>query len=130
MLPEKLYESLPYLYAGAGVATLFLMPGHPMLLSLSGALLFVAGGLVWVVRSEHRRRDLDAHGRFPGLLPFWCYELLPFCYILTALMIFAWSSNPWLYPSAVIFLFIGNQLWFLRGSQRKHKNAGLSHALG
>ncbi|MCH8538304.1 MAG: hypothetical protein LAT66_11105 [Alkalimonas sp.] len=128
MLPEKLYESLPYLYAGVGVATLFMMPGHPVLTSLSGALLFVAGGLVWVIRSEHRRRDLDAQARFPGPLPFWCYELLPFGYILTALMLFAWASNPWLFPSAVIFLIIGNQLWLLRSSQRNHKNKRFSHA--
>jgi hypothetical protein len=121
MLPDKLYELLPYCYVGAGVMTVFMMPGHPVLTSLSGSLLILAGGLVWVLRSEHRRMDLNAQGRYPGPLPFWFYELLPFGYILTALMLFAWASSPLLYPSAVIFLIIGNQLWLLRSSQRKHK---------
>lgn len=124
MLPSKLYELLPYVYAVAGAMTVFMMPGHPILTSLSGAVLIVAAGLVWVLRSEHRRMDTRTRGRYAGPLPFWCYELLPFAYILTALLLFAWASTPMLYPSAVIFLIIGHQLWFLRSSQRKHRKVG------
>ncbi|MDP4536869.1 hypothetical protein Q3O60_11760 [Alkalimonas collagenimarina] len=121
MLPGKLYEFLPYLYAIAGAMTVFIMPGHPVLTSFSGAVLIVTAGLVWVLRSEHRRMDTGIRGRSAGPLPFWCYELLPFTYILAALLLFVWASTPLLYPSAVIFLIIGHQLWFLRSSQRKHR---------
>lgn len=121
MLPNKLYEMLPFLYVITGILTLFLMPGSPVLTTLSGALLFIAGGLVWIARSDHRRMDINNKQRSNGPLPFWCYEFLPFGYILFALLLIVWSSNPMLYPSAVIFLVVGHQLWFLRANQRVHQ---------
>ncbi|MEE2024673.1 MULTISPECIES: hypothetical protein [Alkalimonas] len=121
MVPNKLYELLPYVYVFSGAVIIALLPGVAVLTTLSGILLLMTGGLVWVLRSEHRRRDLDTATVSAGMLPFWLYELLPFLYISTALLLFAWTSDPYFYPSMVIFLVVGHQLWLLRGLQRHHQ---------
>lgn len=53
--PRWLYETLPYLYVGSGIANLTTLD-H--LLSLfSGLMLVSAGIVVWKLRHDHRRWD-------------------------------------------------------------------------
>jgi len=117
MLPQRIYESLPYAYVSFGLAILCSVK-NPY--AFSSALLFIAAGaIVWVVRSEHRRTRHRLSVQVHGMLPFWCYELLPFSYLTLGLSLFAYSENTMMYPSAVILTVIGLQVWTLRALQRR-----------
>jgi hypothetical protein len=117
MLPQRVYESLPYAYLGLGLAILCSVK-NPY--ALSSALLFVlAGAVVWVVRSEHRRTRHRLSGTAHGILPFWCYELLPFSYLTLGISLLAYSESMLMYPSAVVLTVVGLQVWSLRALQRR-----------
>jgi 4-hydroxybenzoate polyprenyltransferase len=120
MIPDKIYEVLPYAYVAVGSAVM--LATNAWLLVVCGFLMVCAGAVVWVLRSDNRRSDIKAaSSKYGGVLPFWCYELLPFSYFMLALLLFALSNNIYFYPSAMILLVIGMQLWLLRGSYRKHQ---------
>lgn len=120
MLPEKMYEMVPYAYVGSGIGIMLGFDSWYTL--LAGVLMAAAGAVVWVLRSDHRRSDIkDARHKYGGVLPFWLYELLPFSYFMLALLLFVVSDNVYLYPFAMILLVIGVQLWGLRSSYRKHQ---------
>lgn len=120
MVPDKIYEFLPYVYVVTGSAVM--LATNAWLIAICGFLLVFAGAVIWVLRSDNRRSDIkDARNKYGGVLPFWCYELLPFSYFMLALLLFALSNNIYIYPSAMILLVIGMQLWLLRGSYRKHQ---------
>tara|TARA_B100001059_G_scaffold109412_1_gene109294 strand:+ start:51816 stop:52148 length:333 start_codon:yes stop_codon:yes gene_type:complete len=105
----------------AGLISMVLLPS--LLGMMSGTLLFMAGALVWIVRSEHRREDDVFAERKKGPVPFWGYELLPFVCLLSALIIFTMPFSQLYYPSAVILLIVGVQLWLTRNLQRRHRRA-------
>ena len=120
MVPNQIYEVLPYAYVSGGSAVMLITDNW--LVVVCGFLLVLSGAVVWVLRSDNRRSDIkDARNKYGGVLSFWCYELLPFSYFMLALLLFALSSNVYIYPSAMILLVIGMQLWLLRGSYRKHQ---------
>ncbi len=117
MLSQRVYESLPYLYLGLGLAILCSVK-NPY--ALSSALLFIlAGAVVWVVRSEHRRIRHRLTPQLHGRLPFWCYEMLPFSYLTLGLSLLVYSDNMLMYPSAVVLAVIGFQVWLMRALQRR-----------
>lgn len=120
MLPEKVYEVLPFAYVAAGVG---MMVGfESWLLLVSGMLMAGAGAVIWILRSDNRRSDIKgASEKYGGVLPFWLYEMLPFSYFMIALTLFVVSNNTYIYPFAMILLVIGVQLWGLRSSYRKHQ---------
>ncbi|HSG52064.1 MAG TPA: hypothetical protein VLA40_08140 [Rheinheimera sp.] len=120
MLPEKVYEVLPFAYIGAGIG---LMIGYESwLLMAAGMLMAGAGAVIWILRSDNRRSDIKgAREKYGGVLPFWFYELLPFSYFMIALTLFIVSDNTYVYPFAMILMVIGVQLWGLRTSYRKHQ---------
>lgn len=124
MLPTKIYEPLPYSYMLAGLISMVLLPS--LLGVVSGALFFLAGALVWIVRSEHRREDDVFAERKNGPVPFWGYELLPFACLLLALTIFVLPFSQLYYPSAAILLVVGVQIWITRNVQRRHRTALLN----
>jgi hypothetical protein len=118
MLPFLLYESLPYLYLTSGFAVILLAElGFSI---ISGLLFITAGAMVWILRSDHRRSDNSNAARLQGRLPFWVYELMPFALCTFGLLLGRWGQNPYFYPSALIFVVIGLQLWLMRGIQRQH----------
>ncbi|MBZ9612519.1 hypothetical protein [Rheinheimera maricola] len=119
MLPMKLYEILPYGYVAAGSSVMLSV--ESWLALVSGLLIMIAGAVIWVLRSDNRRSDMrNAREKYGGVLPFWLYELLPFSYFILALLLFSATSNMYVYPSAMILMIVGLQLWLLRGSYRKH----------
>lgn len=120
MLPSKLYEALPYVYIGTGVAVL-LNYGN-WLAVVCALLLTLAGAVVWILRSDNRRSDVKgARYKYGGKLPFWYYEMLPFLCVMSALFVFSVSKNMYFYPFAMMLLGVGTHLWLLRGSYRKHQ---------
>ncbi len=117
MLPQRVYESLPYLYIAVGLGILCGVR-HPY--ALISALVFVcAGAFVWIERSRHRRTRHRLGALQDGLLPFWCYEMLPFSYLALGVSLMVYSDNLYMYPSAVILTVIGLQVWTLRALQRR-----------
>ncbi|SEH60475.1 hypothetical protein SAMN05660691_00466 [Rheinheimera pacifica] len=120
MLPAKLYETLPYAYIAVGSA--ILLGINSWLAVVSGLLMVFAGAVIWVLRSDNRRSDIKgARNKYGGVLPFWFYEMLPFSYCIVAMLLFTGSDNMYFYPSAMIMLVVGMQLWLLRSSYRKHQ---------
>lgn len=83
----------------------------------SGLLLYAAGAMVWVIRSNYRRRDKNKK-RQRGALPEGAYEFMPFVYIGLGVLLLALSSNPLFYPSAVLFIAAGTQAWLMRAVHR------------
>jgi len=120
MLPNHVYEVLPYIYISTGAISMSLLGN--IVAVLSGLILIVAGALVWILRSEHRRGDLKHGSSHHGSIPFWLYELQPFIYATGGLLLWQLSSNKYLYPSALVLIVVGMQIWLMRNSQRKHQS--------
>lgn len=85
MLPHWLYERLPalYLLTATGIILLTRIP----VLGLIGALLFVAGALIWMMRSCYRRTDLILFPAKQWFKPEWLYEAQPFIWLAVALLL-------------------------------------------
>lgn len=118
MVPERLYETLPYLYIVTGSQSVLWLPHWSAV--LSGVVLIFAGAVVWVVRTEKRRSPYGIKFKEQGSLPFWWYELQPFIYLTCGALLFNYGESFWLYPSAMILLVLGVQLWLCRICWRKH----------
>lgn len=119
MLPNRLYEVLPYSYICLGSLSMLLLDNYVAV--ISGVILIVAGALVWILRSDHRRRDCNNHSSRHGSLPFWLYELQPFIYATGGLLLWQTSNNQYFYPSALVLIVVGLQIWLMRNSQRRHQ---------
>ena len=119
MLPNRLYEMLPYVYICTGALAMSLLGN--IVAVLSGVILIIAGALVWILRSDHRRGDLKNSSAHHGSMPFWLYELQPFVYATGGLLLWQLSSNQYLYPSALVLIVVGLQIWLMRNSQRQHQ---------
>ena len=52
MIPERLYETLPYLYVISGSQTALWLPHWTA--ALSGVVLIFVGAVVWVIRTDKR----------------------------------------------------------------------------
>ena len=115
MIPKPLYESLPYLYMVIGIAVLVALGNYFAM--FSGLMLFLAGSLIWILRSDHRR----ASRKQRGPIPYWLYELQPFLYASLGVSLGFYSQNVYFYPSAMILTVAGMQVWYLRSVQRRHR---------
>ncbi|MCA1928889.1 hypothetical protein [Rheinheimera sp.] len=118
MIPERLYETLPYLYVVSGAQTALWLQHWTA--ALSGVALIFIGAVVWVIRSDKRRSPYGVKFRGAGALPFWCYELQPFIYLTSGVLLFNYAQSFLLYPSAMIFLVLGIQLWLCRICWRRN----------
>lgn len=85
MLPSWLYEQLPsfYLLLSAGLLLLAQSP----LLWLAATMLFVAGALIWMMRSNYRRTDLVIFPAKHWLQPELVYEAQPFLWLALGLLL-------------------------------------------
>jgi protein-S-isoprenylcysteine O-methyltransferase Ste14 len=120
MLPQKIYEVLPYAYVCIGVSVIVSIDSW--LAVVSGVVIATVGAVVWILRSDNRRSDIKgAREKYGGVMPFWLYEMLPFSYFMLAMLLFVMTSNVYAYPFAVILMGVGIQVWGLRGSYRKHQ---------
>lgn len=119
MLHQRVYEILPYVYMASGVLAMLVLTN--LVAVFSGLLLILAGALVWILRSDHRRGDQMYQNSGRGRVPFWLYELQPFIYASGGLLLWQLGNNSYLYPSALILLVVGIQIWIMRATQRKHR---------
>jgi membrane protein implicated in regulation of membrane protease activity len=112
MLPRFYYELLPYacIWAGVGVVwTLPLGPAH-----LFAAMLYLAGTLIWVLRSDARRQDgqnnkhVKHHLRNMSPL---LYEVYPFLMLAAALWVAALAPTPVAAASFAIAAYPTLLLW-------------------
>lgn len=118
MLPERLYETLPYFYVVSGSQTVLWSPHWAA--ALSGVMLTFIGAIVWVIRTEKRRSPYGIKFKDQGGVPFWLYELQPFIYLTSGALLFNFAPTYLVYPSAMILLVLGIQLWLCRICWRSH----------
>ncbi|WP_159084673.1 hypothetical protein [Dongshaea marina] len=61
MLNRSTYELLPYIYlvAGAGL----ILSKQNIVFTIAGIILYLAGSIVWIMRSNHRRTNPDQRPR-------------------------------------------------------------------
>lgn len=120
MLPKSVYETLPYMYLGGGMSEVVYFDS--MVAMFSGVLFFVAGAMVWVMRSNHRRKDVEIkrkqHGRFPEAV----YEFVPFMYLALGTALLAFGGTPLFYPSAALFVAAGAQTLIVRSIYRSSRS--------
>ncbi len=118
-LPKSLYEILPYTYLLLG-AMLIVSLDSPFTYA-SGALLYMAGAAVWVVRSSHRRKNNSQeiqNRRGLVVFPEKLYEFLPFAYMGLGIVLATAFSNPVAYLSAFVLGFAGALVWLIRAIYR------------
>ncbi|RDE22687.1 hypothetical protein DV711_08895 [Motiliproteus coralliicola] len=58
LFPEQIYEYLPFIYMAVGIATLSHIPG--IYGAIPGAVLCLAGALVWIIRAIYRSHPVPA----------------------------------------------------------------------
>ena len=117
MLPKPLYEIIPYLYLGGGALGILFLDNA--IGWACGGLLYGAGALVWVLRSNHRRRDRTAD--FGG--QWWrtnsLYEFRPFALIAAALILMVSFNHLLVFLAAVALCLLGLYQFGLRHQSRQ-----------
>ncbi len=117
MISKSIYEILPsaYLMLGSGSVIWH----HNSLGLFGGALLFILGAVIWVMRSNYRRTDEDRLPNKSFTLPETLYEFIPFLFIAIALSLLSQFSQLPVYIVATVCLCRGTQLLYLR---HRHRN--------
>ncbi|WP_337843002.1 hypothetical protein [Rheinheimera sp.] len=116
MLPDKLYEALPYLYLACGGVTTLCSQSFFTL--LPAMLLFTTGAWTWVIRTEKRRNSYALRFQTKAGWPFWWYEFYPFVLMLSGLVLLGQGPNGFWSLPAVVALVFGLQFWCSRLSCR------------
>lgn len=117
LLSKPVYESLPYVYLMAGFGVIAFSDG---LVWTGGVVLFVAGSVIWVMRSCFRRTNKDWQVQRDWVILDDLYELAPFAYLLTAIL-----AKKLLEPSllldvaAFVLAVCGLLILYLRSKHRR-----------
>ena len=126
-LPYPLYEGLPYLYLASGLAVILADIGAQLNLIL-GLAQYITGSLVWIARSNARRRDRYQHRAelarqrrsiHSSYSPQWLYEEQPFIYILAGLACLIYTDHVLGVISAALFLSASLFVFYARIQHRK-----------
>ncbi len=124
MLSRPLYEALPYGYLAAAALTLWTTPvGVAHLFAL---MLFAAGALIWIARSNARRADRRRSKPKPSriggslFISFPGYECYPFAIMAPALWLMAVGQG--VVVAVLGGLLLAYSLWILaqRSARRGH----------
>ncbi|OOZ43874.1 hypothetical protein BOW37_09150 [Solemya velum gill symbiont] len=112
MLPRFYNELIPYICIWGGIGiTLATQPG---LTHLFAIVLYLAGSLIWLMRSNARRKDSQNSKQVSQRrwkIPFLLYEPYPFLLLAGALWIAAYTSMPLVFVSPVIAAYATFLLW-------------------
>lgn len=92
MLPKPIYEMQPFGYLTSGIVLISFAQESLML--IGGILFFISGAVVLIMRSSVRR----VTSPYPPLatllvIPEMFYEILPFLYVLTGLLVMKYSPD-------------------------------------
>ena len=118
VLPKPIYEFKPYFYLLLGSWCLLFYSGWVI---VSGMVLYTLGAWLWILRSDYRRvnhrQPLEAIQRH-----YWSdlvYELLPFGYIFTALVLAGRYPTAGVMLSASLLFIAGVMVLRMRSQKRK-----------
>ena len=117
MISKSIYELLPSVYLMLGSSSLIWNDNSLGL--LGGALLFILGAVIWVMRSNYRRTDEHKLPSKSFTLPETLYEFVPFLFIGLGLSLLSQFSQLPIYIVAAVCLYRGTQLLYLR---HRHRN--------
>ncbi len=115
MFPKALYEAFPYVYMTTGIAEIGYF--QSLLATGSGLLFFLAGALIWVMRSNARRTDPAATRKNSSTGQVW-YELKPFLFIAAGVLIVNYLDARMVYPIAGLIILVGFYIVLLRTTHR------------
>ncbi|WP_051333519.1 hypothetical protein [Aliagarivorans marinus] len=117
MLSKPIYELLPTLYLSVGSGSVLYLDSSLGL--AGGALLFLIGALVWVMRSNYRRQDEPQAPQKRLAIPENIYEFYPFILFATAIVLLQTQSHLLAYAVAFICLYRGSHVLFMRHRYRR-----------
>ncbi|OOZ12801.1 hypothetical protein BOW35_12505 [Solemya velum gill symbiont] len=114
MLPRVIYELIPYAYMWTGVSVIWTQPLGPI--HLFAAILYLAGTLIWVMRSDARRQDNNNNNNKQvihhrrNMSPL-MYELYPFLMLAASLWVAALAPTPLAAASFALAAYSTVLLW-------------------
>lgn len=123
--PKFIYENLPYVYFL--LCAYLLVFYHTWPVMLAAVLLYCAGCITLVTRSDYRRLDrrkgADNHLTKKSKLPQWLYEYLPYGYFAAAMVIVLKTTLPILQLIAFCLMILAlKNLLFRMSNRRKAKS--------
>ena len=119
VIRKPIYEVLPYTYIALGVLVVVVLDSP--LTYASGVLFYIAGAVVWVMRSGYRRKNKKqriANRQGSIVFPELVYEYLPFVYIGMAVTLVVLFSTPLAYIPGGILAMAGLLVWMIRAIYR------------
>ncbi len=119
VIQKPVYEALPYVYIVIGVAVVMALESP--LTFLSGALFYAAGSVVWVMRSDYRRKNTEkriANRKGRVLFPEKVYEYLPFVYIGIGILLVVMFDTYLAYIPGGVLCMAGMLVWMIRAIYR------------
>lgn len=117
MLPKPIYELMPYFYLSGGITEIYYL--QSTIATVSGVLFFVAGAMIWILRSNHRRCDSQLSRKRDARLPEELYEMLPFLYMLVGALLVTFSTSYLLYAIAALLFLAGLHFVVVRTVHRR-----------
>lgn len=89
--PSGIYEAFPYFNMALGLGAI--VHFQTLLTSLSGSCFFIAGAIMWILRSDHRRKDQLFRRKGDDDKRREWYELKPFLCVLGGVLCASWSEG-------------------------------------
>lgn len=136
--PKPIYEGLPYLYFTAGLLLLFLFRESLNAITLAIAtMLYIAGSILWIKRSNARRRDRRENRRFQSQLHFrtdlsyypqWLYEEQPFIYLAAGFGCYLMLPSLIGFASGSLLIAVSLMVFKSRIDNRKPTSKAQPHA--
>jgi len=126
MIPKVIYEISPYVYMAGGLAEITYF--KTLVTTGSGLLFYVAGALIWVLRSNNRRTDPEGMRKLINSNQSF-YELKPFFLIAMGVLLFTWLNTWMALPFAALTIVIGAYLVVVRAVYRNKKVSFRRHSM-
>lgn len=118
MFPKGIYEVLPYTYMSVGIVEIGFV--ESIMATISGVVLFLAGAIVWVMRSNARRTDPVTTRRNTNSGEI-LYELKPFILIMLGAMVITYFNYWMVYPIAGLVCLLGFYIILIRNTHRHRR---------
>ncbi len=117
-----LYEAKPYLLLSSSFTCLIAgtVTDYPLLLTAVACILFYTGSVIWMLRSKHRRRDLDPQERREVIRSqfFPLYEWRPFIFLAAGAVFPSIWGEAAIFLSGTLLFTVGVMLLIVRTQYR------------